>query len=178
MAYINSKTFDIIHSGDPLSNRNDWYFVDDILADTIQVLNARGYTTRSSSAGVPYCEAKATMLRNVRDDTGVLPKIEDIAKAFRARVPDANLLRIDRVNLRDFKVTCRVYTPQATRIEFESDVYFRKLPSGTKYADRVLSHEYDPSLTGFDFLAAQYEFCRELFDWSCALPLNLFIKKC
>lgn len=176
MAYIHKKTFDIIRDCETGSLNSDWFYVDDILADTIQVLNSRGYTTVSCHAGSAYCVTRKTVLRNVRDNTGAVPDIRSIANAFRAKVGKTNILRIDRVNLRDFSVTQRIYSPQSTVITFAEDVYFKKLPKGAIYKDKVLSFVYPRGLTGFDFLSAQYEYCHELFNWSCTLPMNLFLK--
>lgn len=176
MAYINKRTYDIVQLLDGSNDQKDWFFVDDLLAETVQVLNARGYHTLASSVGIPFCTTSNIMLRNVRTSDGSVPDISDVAKAFRERVPDVNILRIERTGFRDYKITKRIYEPQSTRIEFKNDVRFKKLPKGTEYSDRVLYHEYKAGLVGFELLEAQLDYCRQLFEWSCKLPLNLFVE--
>ena len=54
MAYMNCKTFEIYMEVQDEKTPNDWFFVDDMIAPSIQLLNRKGYTTAFCCAGHPF----------------------------------------------------------------------------------------------------------------------------
>lgn len=175
MAYLNRKTFDIVNTINPSARPGDWFHVDDVLADTIQILNTRGYITTASKSGQVYCSTRETTIYNVRDTSGKQPELLQIANEFKHRIPSSNILRIERIAQSDYRVVTREYSKAMTSITFSKEYYFRKLPEDTIYENNKLIHFYPDNLTGFDLIAAQVEYCNHLLAWSCDLPLNIFV---
>ena len=86
LAYLNSKTFEILRSGE-IAPPALWFYVDDRLAETIQALNLRGYPTVSCRIDPPFSHRFQVTLINVRDSEGKTPAPADIARLIEA--PDA-----------------------------------------------------------------------------------------
>ena len=71
MAYMHRKTFEIYMEVQDEKTPNEWFFVDDMIAPSIQLLNRKGYTTEWCCAGHPFIGCI-----NVHPQSGVEYKCE------------------------------------------------------------------------------------------------------
>ncbi len=72
MPYMHHKTFEIYMEVQDEKTPNEWFFVDDMIAPTIQLLNRKGYTTEWCCAGHPFIGCM-----NVHPQSGVEYKCEN-----------------------------------------------------------------------------------------------------
>ena len=79
MAYLHKRTFDIL-GRDRLGYvpMDDLFYVDDALAETIQILNTRGYTTVACRAGEAFPTTQLVTLYNVHDSRGGVVREADV----------------------------------------------------------------------------------------------------
>ena len=88
MAYMHRNTFEIYMQVQDEKTPNEWFFVDDMIAPSIQLLNRKGYTTQWCCAGHPsaaYFDGVYTceeffarqMYVSFTEDVTVLPPLPD-----------------------------------------------------------------------------------------------------
>lgn len=64
MAFMHSKTFDIINSSNIDGYLDDYFEIDDYIAKPIQILNLKGYKTEFCCSGHPYDTVNELTMEN------------------------------------------------------------------------------------------------------------------
>lgn len=173
LAYLNSKTFEILRSGE-IAPPALWFYVDDRLAETIQALNLRGYPTTGCRIDPPFAHRFQVTLINVRDSEGKTPAPADIARAYEHRTPDARVIRIAQIGNRKYRLTVQAKTPREICITFRGSAQFREIPEGCEYNSNVLRYSFPNEIDGLEYLQLCQTHAQALYDWACALPVGLW----
>jgi len=173
VAYLHKDSFEIVRDGERDLLSAEYIYADDMIAQTVQVLNARGYSTPDFGTDRPFETISQTTLFNVRDSQGREPRLQDIAKAYRERFPEVKVVSIRRTGNRTYKLIRSTAEKRRTFIRFTQGTYLPCLPSNSDYTDGVLSHYYPAEAEGMDFLQLCLEYCRNLYEWASSLPLNI-----
>lgn len=173
MAYLDRRSFDIVgldHDG--YFPQEALFYVDDALAETIQLLNTRGYITEACRAGDIFGGTQEITVRNVRDSRGMVVHPGDVAAAYLKYRPGSTVLRAREIRSATWALTVAT-PPRDAYIRFRDEQRFKRLPAGGVYMNRTLRRATHIGVGGLERLEALTAFHRALLDWAAALPLSL-----
>lgn len=173
MAYLHKRTFEILgRERRGYVSMEDLFYADDALAETIQVLNTRGYATEACRAGELYDTTRQITLYNVRDSGGRLVREADVIAAYLERFPKTAVLRAWECGPGSWHMTVTV-PPKEAYIRFRENARFKRLPKDTVYLNRTLMRAVKGEAPGTERCVALADYYKELLEWACRLPLNM-----
>lgn len=156
MAWINKTTFDIVQELQDCGQMENHFFVDDMIAHPVALLNKKGYETIESCAGHPFANE-----HSLTTEIGLLQRIDfdDIGKPQK--------------NVETAKVQIRTFARRMAYIDFKEplpeDV---GVPEGWMYEseDYTLLTHFTKKLDPYTFFESQLRRMKDLMNWINTLP--------
>ena len=191
MAFINAKTFEIIHNDqnvkDIYRDFRTYFHVDEMIALPVQALNRKGYRTHSCCSGHPFKEYSA-------EDIVFATMIDD---ELARRTPPLKFSHIEEFKEKSGWRTSTfagnvIMLPRVSYINFDGDIALPPVPEGfvvrrNEAVDTPITHNrtvinmkrpagvgiekyYDSELSVYDYFAEIVSAMRTLHEWALSLP--------